>query len=108
MDPRGRVLGYAGTVEIRSRQHGEGTLGLADVTFAPDLAGRIGSSYRVDLLIASLGIPRLRIQGVRFPLLSGEELVTTGEYACTAAIGEFRSCQLISHARRGKTRPVSK
>jgi len=37
---------------------------------------------------------------------SGQVLVTTGEYACLAAIGEFRSCQLLSRPRGGKTGTV--
>ncbi len=105
-DFRGRVLGYTDTAELRSAESGKGTFGVAGGTFAPRFVMTRGSPRRVDLLIESQGIPRLRLQGVRLTMFSGEVLATTGEYACMAAIGVFRSCQLLSRPRGGKTRTV--
>ncbi len=105
-DFRGRILGYADSAELQPAESGKGTFGVTGGTFAPRFVRTLGSPRRVDLLIESQGIPRLRLRGVRLMIFSGEVLVTTGEYACLAAIGVFRSCQLLSRPRGGKTGTV--
>ncbi len=100
-DSRGQVLAYADQVTVQTTRRGDGTLGLLGVTFAPGVVDRLAFSVQ-HLVIASQGVPRLRLGSVRLSLDSGEEPVPSGECVCSAAIGTFRSAAPIrDRARTG-------
>ncbi len=99
-DSRGKVLAYAEKLAIDAARRGDGTLGLHGITFAPGVVDRLVSSQASDIVVASQGIPRLRLGGVRLLLGSGEEPLSTGECAYTAAIGAFRSAVPIPRRPR--------
>lgn len=100
-DSRGKVLVYAEKLAIDATRRGDGTLGLHGITFAPGVVGRLVSSPVSDIVVASQGIPRLRLGGFRLSLGSGEEPLSTGECAYAAAIGAFRSAVPIPRRARG-------
>ncbi len=102
MGARGKVLAYAETVVIRFGPGSAGALGFTTVTFSPAVERGSDALHLPNVVITSGGKPRVRLRGVHIALLSGDELETTGEYACTAAIGQFRSHRLLGRARGGK------
>ncbi len=103
-DFRGKVLAYAEKLAIDATRRGDGTLGLHGITFAPGVVDRLVSSPGSDVVVASQGIPRLRLGGISLALGSGEESLSTGECAYTAAIGAFRSAVPIpKRTRRGNS-----
>ncbi|HXF83734.1 MAG TPA: hypothetical protein VNN19_13375 [bacterium] len=101
-DGAGRILAYVDRIAVHPAPSGGGAVGLGGIAFAPGAFERLAGGG-IRAVVASRGVRRLELRGLRLAFHAGEQRAPGGGWYVEAAVGTARAVVRPPRRRRGRS-----